>query len=68
MFIATNTVIFEPARYLVAKYKKLGLRTLDAIQLSTAISLIGYVDLFQTGDKLLQTFLEAEGLPTQIKL
>lgn len=67
MFIPINSAIIEMSKNFITKYGLQGLRALDAIQLSTAALLINQVDLFKTGDKLLQTFLEAEGLPTNVK-
>ena len=58
-------MILEQSRLLFSDYGELGLRTLDAIQLSTAISLKTYSDLF-TSDILLKTFFEKEGLKTNI--
>jgi hypothetical protein len=43
-----------------------GLRTLDGIQLATAVSLFQQVDIFFTADKLLESLFEAEGLPTKM--
>ena len=62
-FIVTDSLVIEQARLLVSKYGTQGLRTLDSIQLSTAISLRENVGLFCTADKLLLSLLEAENLP-----
>lgn len=62
-FIVTDSLVIEQARLLVSKYGTQGLRTLDSIQLSTAISLRENVGLFCTADKLLHSLLEAENLP-----
>ncbi|MEZ0487293.1 hypothetical protein [Fibrella aquatica] len=67
-FLVTDSLIIEQARLLMAIYGEQGLRTLDSIQLATAVSLAQQADLFLTADKLLQTFLEAEHLPTTISL
>ena len=61
-FIATDSIIIEQARILVTKYGTQGLRTLDSIQLSTAISLFQQADQFFTADNLLKSFFVAEGL------
>jgi len=61
-FIASNSLLIEQARLLTSKYGLNGLRTLDSIQLSSAISLKSEVDLFVTSDKLLKSLLEIEGL------
>ena len=65
-FIATNSLIIEQARILILKYGNQGLRTLDGIQLSTSVSIKEQSDIFITSDKLLKSFFEAEGLPTEI--
>ena len=62
-FIVTDSLVIEQARLLVSKNGTQGLRTLDSIQLSTAISLRENVGLFCTADKLLLSLLEAENLP-----
>ncbi len=63
-FIKNDGVIFDHARTLLAKYGKQGLRALDSIQLSVAVSLVNEVDLFVTADKLLKAFFIQESLPT----
>jgi predicted nucleic acid-binding protein len=65
IFIATNDIVIEKACVLANKYGLQGLRTLDSIQLSTAVSLLNKVDTFLTSDKLLKTLFEAEGLATE---
>jgi predicted nucleic acid-binding protein len=66
VFIPLDSIIIEQARNLTSKYGKQGLRTLDGIQLSTSVYLAKQAQLFITSDKLLKSFLEAEGLPTQL--
>ena len=63
-FITTNSFIVEQARILTSKYGLNGLRTLDSIQLSSAIYLKSEVELFLTSDKLLKSIFETEGLTT----
>ena len=63
-FVATGSIIIEQARILCSKYGIEGLRTLDSIQLSTAVSLSQRVEQFLTADKLLKFLMQAEGLPT----
>lgn len=63
-FSNTDSIIIEQARLLVSKYEAQGLRTLDSIQLSTAVSLLHQVDIFLTSDKLLNSLFITEGLPT----
>jgi predicted nucleic acid-binding protein len=62
-FIALNHILLEQARHLTIKYGKKGLRTLDSIQLATAIFLKQDVNLFFTADKLLLKLFEDENLP-----
>ena len=51
---------------MVSRYgKSHSIKTLDAIQLATAITLKPSVSLFKTSDKVLQQLFEAEGLPTK---
>ncbi len=63
-FIATDSIIIEQARIFTTKYGIRGLRTLDSIQLSTAVFLSQRVDVFFTADILLKSFFDAEGLRT----
>jgi len=65
-FVTIDSIIVEQARILTSKYGNQGLRTLDAIQLSTAVSLFQQVKVFFTADKLLRSFFEAEALPTEL--
>ena len=65
-FCAVNSMIIEQARILISKYGMKGLRTLDSIQLSTSVLLSQQVDIFFTADKLLKSFFELEGLPTEV--
>lgn len=63
-FIPTDQNIVESAKSLIAKYGVNGLRTLDSLQLSTAIYLKNSAGLFITSDKLLDSFFEQELLQT----
>jgi hypothetical protein len=65
-FIGTDSIIIEQARLLNTKYGIQGLRTLDSIQLSTAISLSQQADGFFTADNLLKSLFAAEGLRTEL--
>lgn len=66
-FISIDNKILEKAKLLFSIYGKSGLRTLDAIQLSTAVSLKKHSELFITSDILLNSFFEKEGLKTNIQ-
>lgn len=59
-------MVLEQAKNLVSQYGADGLRTLDSIQLSTAISLSKVVDVFFTSDSLLKLLMGKEGLRTQL--
>lgn len=65
-FVATDSIIIERAKNLTTKYGLNGLRTLDSIQLSSAISLTTEVGLFITSDNLLKSLLTEEGLQTDL--
>jgi predicted nucleic acid-binding protein len=65
-FISIDSMILEQSRLLFSDYGVYGLRTLDAIQLSTAISLKTYSDLFIISDIHLKSFFEKERLKTNI--
>lgn len=64
-FVATDSIILEHAKNQTTKYGLKGLRTLDSIQLSSAISLKAIVGLFVTSDNLLKSLLNEEGLQTE---
>lgn len=67
-FATTDSLLLEQARQLVIKYGLEGLRTLDSIQLASCLVLAQEVAVFFTADKLLNTLLEAEGLPTEMPI
>lgn len=67
-FVATDSIILEQAKNLTTKYGLKGLRTLDSIQLSSAISLKAIIGLFVTSDNLLKSLLNEEGLQIDIIL
>jgi uncharacterized protein len=64
-FIQIDSILITQARRLLMKYSPQGLRTLDSIQLSTAVLLINQADLFQSADKLLKSLMNSESLPTE---
>jgi predicted nucleic acid-binding protein len=61
-FVSTDSLVLEQAKKLVTEYGIHGLRTLDSIQLATAVLLSHQADLFLTADKLLKSFMQSEGL------
>lgn len=63
-FITTDSSIIERAKTLLSTYGIQGLRTLDGIQLATAVSLSDKSDIFITSDNLLNRFFETENLAT----
>lgn len=65
-FVQIDSIVIEQARNLIIKYGALGLRSLDSIQLATAVSLQNKASLFVTTDKLLNAFLKQESLNTEI--
>lgn len=64
-FMPLNDHIVNNACGLLNKYGPDGLRSLDGIQLATAIALRDKADLFVTSDKLLGSLLVKEQLPTE---
>lgn len=56
--------MFENAIRLILKYGQDGLRTLDALQLASAIEVKNIVTKYFTADKLLLSLFEKEHLPT----
>lgn len=66
-FIPVKNEIIEQASSLISKYGIQGLRTLDSIQLATAISLSKEASIFFTADNLLKSIFIAEGLPTELE-
>lgn len=68
VFVATDSIIIEQARIFTSKYGIQGLRTLDSLQLASAVSLLNQADLFLTADNLLNSLFEAEGLPIEMPI
>ncbi|GAB2527314.1 type II toxin-antitoxin system VapC family toxin [Spirosoma aerophilum] len=64
--IATDESLLELSRQLLDKYGQRGLRSLDSLQLASAITVKANVQLFKTADDLLNTFFTAETLPISI--
>lgn len=60
-FVPLESLIVEQAKNLISKYGNSGLRSLDSLQLSTALSLKDVASLFVTSDKLLNSFFIQEG-------
>lgn len=66
-FLSLNEQIIGDACGLLNRYGVNGLRSLDSIQLATAIALRDRADLFVTSDKLLGSLLAKEELPIEPK-
>lgn len=64
IIVPLNKTILEIARQLMFKYGEIGLRTLDALQLSSAIEVRTLVSRYFSSDKLLQSLFQKENLPT----
>ena len=63
-FVPLNKTILNTAKGLIAKHGAAGLRTLDAVQLASAMEVKGAVNKYFTADKLMRGLFEKEGLPT----
>ena len=61
-FMQLDGVVVEQARNLLAIYGQSGLRALDSMQLSTAVSLRHQANLFVSADQLLGSCLRQEKL------
>ena len=64
IIVRVGSNIFEKARQLIVEHGIEGLRTLDAIQLASAIEVKNLINKYFTSDKLLHVLFEKEGLPT----
>lgn len=62
-FVPVDTPVVDQAKFCIEKYGVQGLRTLDSIQLATAVQVKQTVDLFISSDNLLNSFLQKENLP-----
>ncbi len=64
IIVPLDKTILDVARQLIWKYGENGLRTLDALQLSSAIEVRTLVSKYFSSDKLLQSLFQKENLPT----
>jgi predicted nucleic acid-binding protein len=64
--VAIDESLLELSRQLLDTYGQRGLRSLDAIQLASAMAVKGNVQLFKTADDLLNRFFITESLPVAI--
>lgn len=60
--VLIDSAVIKAAINLVAKYGNVGLRTLDSIQLATALLIKEKAELFVTADKLLLSLFDKEKL------
>ena len=63
LFVPLNKSILDDSKLLISKHGAEGLRTLDAIQLASAVKVKNLTSKFFASDKLLQALFEKEGLP-----
>ena len=61
-YIPESQLLKLKARGLIGKHWRKGLRTLDSIQLASALKVKNKIDLFLTSDNLLSEVSEREGL------
>ncbi len=61
--IPVNSITLEKAKILIGKYGQDGLRTLDSMQLASAIEVKNIVNKYFTSDQLLHTLFLKENLP-----
>jgi len=61
-YIRESQPLRKKAKGLIGKHWKLGLRTLDSIQLASALTVKDQIELFLTSDKLLSEISQIEGL------
>ena len=64
-FIQIDNFITESAYSMINKFGNKGLRTLDSIQLATAVSIKNQASLFITSDKLLKELFIMESLKVE---
>ena len=61
-FIPESQLLRQKAKGLIGKHWRKGLRTLDSIQLSSALNVKNEIELFLTFDNLLSEISQIEGL------
>jgi predicted nucleic acid-binding protein len=64
-FIPESQLLRQKAKELIGKHWRKGLRTLDSIQLASALKVKSKIDLFLTSDNLLSEISQIEGLTTK---
>ena len=61
-FVPENKILRHMAKGLIGKHWRKGLRTLDSIQLASALKVKNQIELFLTSDNLLSEISQSEGL------
>jgi len=61
-YVPEGQVLRQNAKGLIGKYWRKGLRTLDSIQLASALKVKSQIELFLTSDDLLSEISHSEGL------
>ncbi len=61
-YVSEGQVLRQKAQGLIGKHWRKGLRTLDSIQLASAMKVKDQIELFLTSDKLLSEISQIEGL------
>jgi predicted nucleic acid-binding protein len=61
-FVPEGHLLRQKAKWLIGKHWRKGLRTLDSIQLASALKVKNQIELFFTTDKLLFEISQLEGL------
>ena len=64
-FIPESQLLRQKAKGLIGKYWRKGLRTLDSIQLASALKVKSEIELFLTSDNLLAEISQLEGFYTK---
>ena len=64
-YVPDGQLLRQRAKGLIGKHWRKGLRTLDSIQLASALKVKNQIELFLTSDKLLSEISKIEGLITK---
>ena len=64
-FVTEDYLIRNSAQELIGAHWRIGLRTLDAIQLASSLHIKDRIDLFLTSDNLLSQIAKIEGFSTK---
>jgi len=64
-YVTEGRLLRQKAKGLIGKHWKKGLRTLDSIQLASALKVKNQIELFLTSDNLLSEISPIEGLTTK---